>query len=355
MLVVVVVGTLNRRTLEQTAWLREVAEAGECYDLKPSFGYLPGHSWLSGLEPREYRNCFRYLFLPEKWPVEEAYVRIDAEGIIPEALRARVRFSERRRLDEVDYWQAQGSPHRTIFELAAKAGKTAKVSVWPKALEIASLESVSLRPNGRTLDFLYIEVGELDRIAHAQGVGSWEYGDGCGRLSRALDSLWSRIRELAGPSRIIVFGDGGAFPVENWINVGEIFDGLMGKDHEVGHYFVDSAIARVRLMTDEANGRFRCYPWERYGLRLLSRGDLVSLRFPFDEVIVGNVTIIPNHRACFAPNFFHVSRELSTHGLGELMPEEWPVIVVFPSRASSMPSMTRLQDIYWCVRAELSI
>lgn len=290
---------------------------------------------MSGLAPDECGRAFRYIYQDSSVDRCETPRCLPLPSNVPLNVLNVFDFAERQQLDANDYWKQRGADYLTVFEFAHKKGLTQHVSVWPNRIKLDELNEWIVEGAVSGSEFIFCEIGDADPVAHEYGPSSSAYM----RIAQEIDSVVQSIllsHEKFFPEYdILIFGDNGMTPVNDYVDICSILKELGGTKTKFD-MFIDSVIARVWSKDLGFIERVNEFDWASLPTILLGQELKRSLGMNLDRVVVGDVAIMSTPGAMFFPNYYNVKKELGTHGYGVLSDEEQSYFIHYsPSSSDS--------------------
>lgn len=376
----------------QPDFLSSVKARGVSTTVREVFGFQTRPAFFAGLYPETSDIAHLFTYEPDDTPFVEA-------GLIPRSVRRRIddsrlknparatfdrlaRRRERRRghdasehivysanvpLDLLDYFaisekysiqSGQGLPGRTLFEVLDEEGMEWLWVAYPTANQTTEgIEREYFERIDTSHRFAFLHYAELDWAGHEHGPASEECFARLEEIDASIERIYEHATDIFDEVDLVVFGDHGMVPVDEAIDVEAHLQGLDADPVADYVYFLDSNQARFWFSSSEAEREIRSMLEGLEGGRILTDGDLDSIRATLTDRY-GEVIFLADPGYVVAPNFFQEDTVAGMHGyhpdtqdnhteliIDDPHDEHTPIEDDIVDLVSVFPTLLRLMDL----------
>lgn len=229
-------------------------------ELVPPFAYYSEYSWFLGQEYWEFPGGFRFQIKANPFDT----VNIERNSRIKEIIMPDSRLALSRLKEES---LRANHPMYEMFELSCKysfpdikndgtfmnpGSIYKKVSPkylsinWPNLLSCKSvLPFLEEKLNSPDLKFIYLQLSEIDPVAHRYGPNAPETAEIASQLDCEIKNIIMHLEGGFNKTRVVVFGDHGFTEVYGIYDPDEILKNIPIRWGEEAAYFIDSTVIRL--------------------------------------------------------------------------------------------------------------
>ena len=316
---------------------------GEC---RPTFGFEPDPAYWAGLYPDEAESGAQFCYDPINSPFKSLKIVPQVFNKLPELPEKIFRKTLSKILKKNNTSPVFGLPfipfgmvhyfdftfkiqidsdkylneHRTVFKLLKENGKKYFIHALPDYSVNASavLEHVE-KDLTEEVDFVFLMIGNLDRIGHKYGPYSLEIKKELQSVDKIISKIFSIISERFGKIDFLVLGDHGMCEVNKLYDIQKDLKSTgfkIGKDY---HYFIDSTMARFWFLNKNAEKIIIAKLNENKFGHILIKEEIDKYHLNYKNNKMGEFFFIVQPGVLLFPNFYQKHKPLK--GMHGYLPE----------------------------------